>query len=134
VEDLIAHLGKVEDLGVWDAFVVTARAWPRILEELAKEPRYPLRVIRALRNSHDFDLARHAGIDLGPRASTSIESAITRREKEVLELIQQGLTNAEIGRALFISPATVKAHVRHILEKTGARSRTEAATRRLNES
>jgi two-component system nitrate/nitrite response regulator NarL len=69
------------------------------------------------------------GIDLGrrPRHASSV-TTLSRREREVLELVSQGLTNADISRALFISKSTVKAHVSNILEKTGARSRTEAAT------
>jgi LuxR family maltose regulon positive regulatory protein len=55
--------------------------------------------------------------------------SLSKREKEVLGLIGQGLSNAEIGQRLFISPVTVKAHVRHIFEKLGVRSRTEAAIR-----
>lgn len=41
-------------------------------------------------------------------------------------LIAQGLTNREIARTLWISESTVKVHVRHVLAKMGARSRTEA--------
>ena len=51
------------------------------------------------------------------------------REKEVLGLIAHGLSNAEIGQRLFISPMTVKAHVHHIFEKLGVKSRAEAALR-----
>ena len=53
---------------------------------------------------------------------------LSPRERDVFELIKQGLTNREIARTLFLSEATVKVHVRHILEKTGTRTRTEAAT------
>jgi DNA-binding NarL/FixJ family response regulator len=50
---------------------------------------------------------------------------------EVLELVRQGLTNREIAKSLFISETTVKVHLRHIMDKTGTRTRTEAATRLL---
>ena len=55
--------------------------------------------------------------------------SLSPREKEVLALLAQGLSNAEIGRALFISPVTVKVHVRHVYEKLGVRSRAAAALR-----
>lgn len=45
----------------------------------------------------------------------------------MLELIVRGLTNAEIGERLFISPKTVEHHVGRILAKLGLRGRTEAA-------
>ena len=126
-EDLLACVDSAEHLGVWDPFVVTVRSWPTTLKQLARVRPLPPAAVQALRNSNDYDLARQAGIDLGRRPSAATSSGISPREREVLELIRQGLTNAEIARALFISRATVKVHVGHILEKTGTRSRTEAA-------
>jgi LuxR family maltose regulon positive regulatory protein len=54
---------------------------------------------------------------------------LSPREKEVLALLARGLTNRQIGQQLFISPVTVKVHVRHIFEKLGVKSRAEAALR-----
>lgn len=51
---------------------------------------------------------------------------LSRREVEILRLIARGLTNAEIGDRLFISPNTVARHVQNLLEKTGMANRTEA--------
>jgi DNA-binding CsgD family transcriptional regulator len=53
--------------------------------------------------------------------------SLTNREREVLQLVAEGKTNLEIATRLFLTAATVKAHVRNILRKLGARSRTEAA-------
>ena len=52
---------------------------------------------------------------------------LTRREAEVLELLGEGLTNAEIGDRLYISRKTVEHHVGRVLAKLGLRSRAEAA-------
>lgn len=51
---------------------------------------------------------------------------LSARETEVLKLIAAGQRNAEIAAALFIAESTVEYHVRHVLAKLGARSRTEA--------
>jgi len=54
---------------------------------------------------------------------------LSQREQEVLNLMRQGFSNAEIGRLLGISRRTARAHVSAILRKLGASVRTEAVTR-----
>jgi NarL family two-component system response regulator LiaR len=58
--------------------------------------------------------------------TTPIEP-LTQREVEVLELVGRGLTNEQIGEQLFVSDATVRTHVSHILGKLGLANRTQAA-------
>ena len=55
------------------------------------------------------------------------EDELSVREREVLELLGQGLRNREIAERLVVSEATVKTHVRHVLEKLRLRNRSEAA-------
>ena len=55
------------------------------------------------------------------------KAGLTRRERDVLGLLSAGKTNREIAQTLFLSESTVKVHVRHVLRKIGARTRTEAA-------
>ena len=63
----------------------------------------------------------------GPRASTRQPPAgLTSREAEVLEVLREGLTNAEIAQRLFLSPRTVDHHVSAILAKLGVTTRAEA--------
>lgn len=67
--------------------------------------------------------------ELGARGRTGPREVglLTRRELEVLRLIAEGLSNAEIAARLFISTKTAGNHVSNILTKLGLRSRTEAA-------
>lgn len=55
------------------------------------------------------------------------QRALTRREREIMDLIQRGQSNKEIARSLRIEPATVKNHVHNILEKLQVSRRGEAA-------
>jgi DNA-binding NarL/FixJ family response regulator len=55
--------------------------------------------------------------------------ALTPREREVLALVAQGLSNKEIARNLGISPGTAKVHVERIISKMGVADRTQAAVR-----
>ena len=54
---------------------------------------------------------------------------LSERETEVLELLQRGLSNKDIGGQLFISPNTVKTHLRSIFDKAGVQSRFELIAR-----
>jgi DNA-binding NarL/FixJ family response regulator len=69
----------------------------------------------------------------GIRGPAATPDRLTDREMEVLRLVTDGLRNKEIGTALGISENTVKFHLRNILEKLHAESRTELAARAVRE-
>lgn len=60
-------------------------------------------------------------------AQTDVRATLTRRETAILELLTEGLSNAEIAGRLVVSPVTVKHHVASVLDKLGADNRVQAA-------
>jgi DNA-binding NarL/FixJ family response regulator len=61
-----------------------------------------------------------------PSVDGTLVGTLTDREREVLVLMARGLDNGQIGGALFVSEATVRTHVGHVLSKLDARSRVQA--------
>ena len=59
--------------------------------------------------------------------SGSVGKNLTKREREILALVAEGLSNREIADRLVLSPETVKSHVAAILEKLNVSDRTQAA-------
>ncbi|MDP9259535.1 MAG: response regulator transcription factor [Actinomycetota bacterium] len=81
----------------------------------------------------------HGGSALDPKVVASLVAApsandpltqLTDREREVLELMAEGLTNTGIARRLYLSERTIEAHVRHVLMKLGV-SESDDAHRRI---
>jgi len=69
-------------------------------------------------------IAKFAG-DQRPPAPKELDE-LSERERDVFRLMSQGLSNAEIGKELYISETTVKTHVTHILQKLNLRDRVQA--------
>ncbi len=113
----------------WNGFVWAYRAYPDLLRLAATEPDL-VQVIRpVLLSANDRKLAASYGIELESTRERQAEAdeSLTRREREVLQLAADGLSNKEIASRLFISEVTVKVHLRHIYGKLGVRNRMEAA-------
>ena len=62
------------------------------------------------------------------------DDTLTAREREILQLLADGMSNADVATKLFISQETVKSHVRHILAKLEADTRTQAVAIALREA
>jgi DNA-binding NarL/FixJ family response regulator len=71
-------------------------------------------------------LERYVGTGPTPVTSTAGLGVLTEREREVLGLIANGLTNTEISDRLYLSEGTVKTHVHRVLSKLGLRDRVQA--------
>lgn len=57
----------------------------------------------------------------------TVQAPLTSRQQEILALVAEGLTNAQIARRLYLSEFTIKQHLRHAYKLLGVRNRTEAA-------
>jgi DNA-binding CsgD family transcriptional regulator/tetratricopeptide (TPR) repeat protein len=92
--------------------------------------------VRVLRRCRE--LMRRLGLPI-PRTTTRTSEipaplrrlGVTPREYEVLELVEQGLTNPQIAKRLYLSPRTVETHVASLLAKTGIPSRAQLRKHRL---
>jgi ATP/maltotriose-dependent transcriptional regulator MalT len=123
-------LDVLSETQAFDALVCAYRIAPDLLGQLLDLGFSTERATLLLSESRDSAIARRYGLATGSKKATSSEHGLTPREREVLRLVEEGLTNREIAQRLFISQSTAKVHVRHILEKLGVRSRMEAAIRR----
>jgi DNA-binding CsgD family transcriptional regulator/tetratricopeptide (TPR) repeat protein len=130
LRELVACASAV---GAVDLVVTAYRASPDLLAALLRDPVTGESTGYIVARASDYSLAQSIGIDV--LAAVDPASSLSAREKEVYDLLCEGLSNAEIARRLFISPATVKVHVRHVYDKLGIRSRTavalNAASRRV---
>jgi DNA-binding CsgD family transcriptional regulator len=126
---LEGSLRAAAETGNFDAFVCAYRAFPSLLRELGTMASMDTASFVGLVLRLDSRLGESAGFKSASRQTTpkTSDSLLTPREQEVLALVRQGLSNRQIARTLWIAESTVKAHVHHVLEKLGARSRTEAA-------
>ena len=129
---LTAFLTLAMPLDAGEARLELAHALASEMRDVAKdEAQTALAVFRQLGAARAVDTAVALLRELaggttadGPHRGASL----TPREKQVLELVAQGLSNARIAASLVISEKTAGHHVSHILTKLGVHNRTEAAT------
>jgi DNA-binding CsgD family transcriptional regulator len=107
-----------------DGLVCAYRAYPPLLEKIWAYSNQKDFLLESLEHARDGSLGRAARLPVSPKRGAA--GALSPREEEILELVRQGLTNAEIAQTLYLSISTVKVHIRHIFEKLGVRTRTEA--------
>ena len=85
-------------------------------------------VVSAVRRAADFPLEFSASglAEAMRRQHETPQTTLTSRETEVLKLLVEGASVAQVGRQLFMSPSTVKTHIGKIYEKLGAHNRASA--------
>jgi ATP/maltotriose-dependent transcriptional regulator MalT len=105
-------------MGCLDFVVTVQRVFPELTSEVREEG--ALHVLQVALTNSDGGIAR-AGDDR--------LTALTKREREVAELLAAGLSNRDIARRLVIEPSTTKVHVRRVMKKLGVDSRLAAALR-----
>ena len=89
----------------------------------------PAELVAAVRAAAVGESALAPAVSSRLDASLGAVERLTVREAEVLSLVADGRSNRDIGRALFLSEATVKSHLVHIFAKLGVGSRTAAVAR-----
>jgi DNA-binding CsgD family transcriptional regulator len=125
VQAVRAACEVADETGNFDAFVTSYRACPAVLEALPGVDD-DAGTFSEIARKNDPALSDSCGLGSRPVQRHSGED-LTRREREILELVSQGLSNRQIARTLWIAESTVKVHIHHVLKKLGVRSRTEAA-------
>jgi two-component system, NarL family, response regulator DesR len=92
-----------------------------------------LRAIRIVAAGGSYIDAALAGVLAGPAATERMLS-LTKRERDVLRLLAEGMRDEQAGRTLSISPLTVRTHVQHAMAKLKCDTRTQAVAVALRES
>ncbi len=107
-----------------DPLITAMRGCPDLVSAMLSDAGLREPVVHALHRSGDAAL-----FNLSGRLSDILDPvmSLTSREREVYDLVCQGLSNAAIAKRLFISESTVKAHLHRMFDKLGVRSRSALA-------
>ena len=126
MRDAIERLIRIGmDSGAVDLVVAAYRGNPELLEALLSSSVTNQETTYIAARSGDEALLQAVGWEATAQADPI--QALSRREREVYELICDGFSNADIAVRLFITEGTVKVHVQHVFDKLGVRSRTAVA-------
>lgn len=127
--DHVLDLGLATDRGRYRS-VVLIRG--RDALDFSERDRAMLELLRPHLRAREAraDLQRRVrDADRSPETETTdTQASLTAREREILRLVREGKTNAEIAGELWVSPGTVKKHLEHVYDKLGVASRAAAAT------
>jgi ATP/maltotriose-dependent transcriptional regulator MalT len=126
-----AFVDKAFESGAVDILISCYRARPNLLGLLLRLPTTRERVLFAVKRAGDEALAEAQGQPIA-RVMDPLNE-LSDREREICELVSEGLSNGEIAQLLFVSEATVKSHLHHVFEKLGIRSRHALALRTLSD-
>ena len=135
VDDLTPPENRSEVGALWDAFI----------QQGTQQGTYELlmpdgaRVLVEYSATANIQPGQHLSILMFPpgrrdyKPRTTLKSLLTRREREVLGMVAMGRSSALIAAMMGVSTSTVESHVRHCLEKLGARNRAHAIALGLRE-
>ena len=116
---VLTHLDDEED--IFQALKAGARGY------MTKDGIQGSELVVAVKTIHDG--GRYLPAEIAARLADRMEQPeLNARERQIIEKLSHGLTNQEIGESLSLNPRTARAYVSRILEKLGARSRTEAVS------
>jgi DNA-binding CsgD family transcriptional regulator/tetratricopeptide (TPR) repeat protein len=128
-ESIVRLTLECADAEVLDSLVQAARVDARVASVAATDPTAKVVFRDALLRSNDEAIARPAGLiaeQMEHALTGGLHDVLTPREREVLQLMSRGLSNAGIAERLVIAESTVKVHVRHILRKLNVATRLQA--------
>jgi DNA-binding NarL/FixJ family response regulator len=119
---IVLWVGEMSEMDAFRALQMGARGVTTRVQPIASL----LECIRTVaRGAVWIDGASRTTVDSTARSGTALR--ITPRERQIIEAVCKGMKNREIAEALSITPGTVKVHLMHIFEKTGAKDRFQLA-------
>ena len=109
-------------------YVLKGIDFPTLLQAIKTVHRGGLWIDKELPTAESFEEIAQAQIqETGETKYDDVLDSLTKREKEILRLVAEGLTNEEIGKKIFISEKTVKTHLTNIFDKLKVNNRFKAA-------